>query len=204
MVIPGLGFRWCWTQEGKELTSIAVRTDSDRVTLSYRYRRNDGQLWKVTEYSVRVEWTRCNYGGARAWFRCPARGCGRRVAILYLGGEVFACRHCHQLAYECQREQAHHRALRRAQAIRQRLGWTGNICVPFPRKPRYMHWNTYERLLSVHREAYASSLPPNLRRLIGMAPKAFQLNRLGQKNSVPAASQNELRVQPKSTVQRER
>jgi hypothetical protein len=41
------------------------------------------------EYAVLLEWTRCHYGGERAWFRCPVIGCGRRVAILY-GGAIFA------------------------------------------------------------------------------------------------------------------
>ena len=60
----------------------------------------------------------------RVWFRCPARGCGRRVAVLYSGG-IFACRLCYQLVYETQRELPHYRALRRAQAIRMKLGGSG-------------------------------------------------------------------------------
>jgi hypothetical protein len=31
-------------------------------------------------------------------------GCGQRVAILY-GGDIFACRHCYQLAYPSAREE---------------------------------------------------------------------------------------------------
>jgi hypothetical protein len=49
---------------------------------------------------VGVEWTACNYGGVRAWFRCLNAGCRRRVAILYShNGDSFACRHCLDLAY---------------------------------------------------------------------------------------------------------
>ena len=48
---------------------------------------------KDEHYAVRIVRTVCNLGGSRAWFICPAVGCGRRVAILY-GGGIFACRHC--------------------------------------------------------------------------------------------------------------
>ena len=51
------------------------------------------------DYRVGLEWTPCNYGGSRVWFRCPSSH--RRVAVIY-GGKVFACRHCHRLAYDCQ------------------------------------------------------------------------------------------------------
>jgi hypothetical protein len=47
--------------------------------------------------TAKFEWTRCNYGGRRAWLRCPTKECGRRVAILYAGDTV-ACRRCHDLA----------------------------------------------------------------------------------------------------------
>ena len=60
------------------------------------------------------------------------------MAILY-GGIIFACRHCHQLAYECQREPPHYRALNRAQAIREKLGGSGSMADPFPSKPKGMH-----------------------------------------------------------------
>ncbi len=90
--------------------------------------------------------TRCNYGGPRPWLLRPARGCDRRVAVLY-GGRIFACRHCHQLAYESQRERDYERALRRAQTIQERIG-SGNGCVDdgLGGKPRGMHWSTYQRL----------------------------------------------------------
>ena len=52
--------------------------------------------------AVRIVRTPCRLGGSRAWFICPAVGCGRRVAILY-GGGIFACRHCYDLAYDSSR-----------------------------------------------------------------------------------------------------
>jgi hypothetical protein len=149
---------WQWSREGEVVASIQVRNEQDRVWLVYRHRGNDGP-WKDENYPVTVEWTRCNYGGARAWFRCPASGCGRRVAILY-GGEIFACRHCYQLAYDSQREAPHDRAVTRAQAIRRKLGGTVNLFERFPEKPNGMHWSTYQRLYMEAEEAKNQSWPP--------------------------------------------
>ena len=49
--------------------------------------------------------------------------------------------------------------MRRAQAIRERLGATRNLCLPFPDKPKGMHWQTYFRLFREHQEADGASLP---------------------------------------------
>jgi hypothetical protein len=153
------------------------------VILSYNYRADDRDPWQHLEYPVRIEWTRCNYGGARAWFRCPSRECDRRVAILYLGS-IFACRHCYQLAYSCQREPPHYRAINRAQAILEKLGGSGNMCEPFPKKPKGMHWRTYARLFFAYKDEDAHCLPPSLRRLKARTPNAFQIATRGQRNNV--------------------
>ena len=98
-----------------------MRAEQDRVILIYRRRSGDGD-WRDEHYAVRIVRTPCNLGGWRAWFICPAVGCGRRVAILY-GGAIFACRRCYQLAYASSREDAGGRATRRADRLRARLGW---------------------------------------------------------------------------------
>ena len=36
------------------------------------------------KYPIQLDWTPCHYGGSRPWFRCPTKGCGLRVAILYV------------------------------------------------------------------------------------------------------------------------
>jgi hypothetical protein len=89
--------------------------------------------------------TACHLGGARVWFRCPAQGCGRRVALLY-GGKVFACRQCHQLAYPSQRERPFERYQRRAEKIMSRLGWSSDDDRYLLGKPKGMHWRTYRKL----------------------------------------------------------
>lgn len=141
---PGRRFSWLWMRENQEVASINVSSEQDRVILSYRHRANPEENWRTEEYPVSLEWTRCHYGGRRIWFLCP-RGCGRRVAILH-GGDIFACRHCHRLAYESQQSGDYRRALSQAQAIRTKLGGPANITLPFPAKPKGMHWRTYQRL----------------------------------------------------------
>jgi hypothetical protein len=54
-------------------------------------------------YDIPLTTTPCRYGGKRYWFICPmsrsGRYCGRRVAKIYLGDSLFACRHCYGLTY---------------------------------------------------------------------------------------------------------
>jgi hypothetical protein len=143
LLATGHYFHWSWTRNGERIASIGVRVQSETVTLIYTHSRWDSEP-RAMEYAVNLERTSCYYGGERAWFRCPARGCGRRVAILYSAG-CFVCRHCLQLAYESQREQPHYRALHKAQGIHEKLGGTGIIDDPVF-KPKGMHWRTFERL----------------------------------------------------------
>ena len=153
---PGRAFGWQWTRNGEELASIQIRTEVDRVMLSYCSRNNGGE-WQPMEYPVTLEWTPCHLGGRRAWFRCPATGCGRRVAILY-GGTIFACRHCYRLVYASQREAEDDRARRRAEKIRRLLGWPAGIANPDGGKPKGMHWRTFERLTAAHDACAETSL----------------------------------------------
>jgi hypothetical protein len=138
--------------------------------LSYRCLSPESE-WQRVEQPVQLEWTPRNYGGHRAWFRCPAESCGRRVAILYFVA-VFACRR-HQLVYWSQRCSASEASMRRAQAIRQRLGGSRNLYDPFPPKPEKMHGKTYSRLRLLHDAADANSWPTRFRRRAQTAARAF-------------------------------
>ena len=152
---PGQSFNWQWTRNGEPVANINIRTGTDRVTLDYRQRDRGGE-WKAMNYPVGVTWTPCNYGGQRAWWICPAVGCGRRVAVLY-GGSVYACRHCHKLAYRTQREKAHERAGSKADKLRDRLGWDAGILNGNGGKPKGMHLATFDRLEAQH-DALVSQL----------------------------------------------
>jgi len=122
--------------------------DFDKKTkgslVDYRHRRG-GEDWQDESYPVYLDWTTAHLDGKRTWFRCPADGCGQRVAILY-GGGIFACRHCYQLTYPSQRNTDYDRMARRADRIRDKLGWEPG-CLNGPgAKPKGMHWSTFERL----------------------------------------------------------
>jgi hypothetical protein len=140
---PGARFDWTWKRRGKVVATIGICVEEDRVRLRYAYQHRGGTATEQ-DYSVRLARTPCRYGGTRPWFLCPC--CARRVAILYLGNPVFACRHCWQLTYPSQKENVADRADRRANAIRKRLGWPAGIANPFGGKPKGMHWRTYQRL----------------------------------------------------------
>jgi hypothetical protein len=157
----GQTFSWAWTSAGAPSGSIRVHTQPDALILSYCTRHFLGDV-KDTEQRVPITWTACHFGGRRPWFICSARVdgryCGRRVAVLYLGGEVFACRKCCGLAYESQQGGLQFRKLRKAQAIRLLLGGIPDPFAPFPAKPRRMHLRTYRRLRAQTRAAEAISL----------------------------------------------
>lgn len=54
------------------------------------------------EYNIPLVTTLCNYGGIRYWFECLF--CKRRVGVIYLRADRFACRHCQFLTYESKLE----------------------------------------------------------------------------------------------------
>jgi hypothetical protein len=151
-----------WLRGEREIGSIGGVVEGtqtpERVILSYRHRRGPGGEWEDIREPVLLAWTACNFGGERPWFICPGAGCGRRVAILYGPGRYFLCRHCYDLVYESQRDNAMYRALHKAQSIRERLGGSANMMEPFPERPKGMHWSTYNRLWWEHHEAEMAQL----------------------------------------------
>lgn len=163
LLIPGYSFGWQWVVDGEIKASIQVMAETDHIILSYRHRIGTAD-WASKEYPVRLVWTPCAFGGKRAWFLCPAQGCGRRVAVLY-GGGIFACRHCHKLAYPSQRETPDDRLLRRADGIRARLGWDLGILNASGCKPKGMHWRTFICLIEEHNRLVIQVLAGMNRRL---------------------------------------
>jgi hypothetical protein len=140
---------WQWSRDGEKVASINLRTDHDRLDLTYRVRIGSGEWGDVTE-SIRIVRLPCRFGGTRPFFICPGvvngTVCGRRVANLHGPGRYFLCRHCYRLANACQSEGGWDRTLRRASKIRQRLGGDSGMAAPFPPKPKGMWRRTYERL----------------------------------------------------------
>jgi hypothetical protein len=167
LLAPGRFFGWNWYRNDEKAASIQIHTQIDRVVLDYRHRKGEEE-WKSQHYPVMLDWTACNLGGRRAWFLCPASGCRRRVALLYIGGSgIFACRHCYQLAYACQRETPDDRSARRADKIRDRLKWKRGILNGKGCKPKGMHWSTYQRLTAQH-DAYVDVSLVGIARRLGI------------------------------------
>lgn len=148
LLSPGCRFIWKWICNSEELARISIRAELDQIILNYRCRRSDSD-WQTMAYPVMLTWTACAFGGARPWFLCPSNECGRRVAMLF-GGSMFACRHCHALAYKSQRETEGERATRRAELIRHRLGWEPGFLNEQGGKPKGMHRRTFEQLQADH------------------------------------------------------
>lgn len=149
-LLDGLDYGWSWSRNGTKLATIHLTVHSDQVLMHYSRCLRNGQ-WDNSISKVSLERTPCHLGGERVWWRCPEPSCGRRVAVLY-GGDRIACRHCHDLAYRCQRESAEDRAARQANKIRRKLGWMVGI-LNFPGgKPKGMHWKTFARLQAIHDE----------------------------------------------------
>lgn len=170
LLAPGRFSTWLWSHNGQPTATICFRAEEDRLVLSYNIRNTHqvGGEWEAMNYPVLLDWTSCGFGGWRVWWRCPAQGCGRRVAVLY-GGRVFACRRCNRLAYRSQRERQDDRAARRADRIRRRLGWDAGILNPNGPKPKGMHWRTFERLEREH-DAHVNAA------LVGMAHRMGLVN----------------------------
>ncbi len=67
-------------------------------------RLSSGTAQQPLDYHIKLETTTCYFGGVRYWFLCPiitevGKNCGRRVAVLYKGGDYFGCRYCYNLTY---------------------------------------------------------------------------------------------------------
>jgi hypothetical protein len=154
---------WQWTRDGKQIASINLRGERDRLHLSYRVRVGGGE-WQDVAETVRFVHVACRLGGERPYFICPGvvngSTCGRRVAKLYQGGRYFLCRHCYRLGYASQSEGPCDRARRRADRIKESLGGAAGLASPFPPRPKGMWRRTYRHLegQSLEREMRAEKL----------------------------------------------
>jgi hypothetical protein len=136
---------------------IVVETRPGAIELFYVIPHNE-QPPEDVRTTVPLSWSSCNYGEKRPWFICPGKGCGRRVAKLYLADKYFLCRHCHNLTYSSRRQSKAFRLLDKAQKICQRLGANNCNDLCDTPKPKAMHWRTYERLVEEAQETELESL----------------------------------------------
>lgn len=133
-----------------------MRSTEDYLTIRV-YGRSPRELERM---GVELAWTPCHLGGRRPWMICP--NCGRPVGVLYSDFLTLACRRCRGLFYPSTREHPIFRHIRRAQALRCRLGGSADLREPIPPKPARRHWHVYlrsARRIAAVEERIAMALP---------------------------------------------
>lgn len=145
-------FNWRWTDSysGEERGSIGVAVAGDVATLTFT--ANDTRV----EQFIFLDRTACNYGGARPWFTCPR--CRRRVAVLYLRGARFTCRHCGNIVYSSQSEDLIGRTWRVQQKLERRIGVDGERVKGLHETTRLRLWEKIERCEELRDQAIAAFL----------------------------------------------
>lgn len=135
---------WVWSQDGEQKSSVSYEINTlDEYSPYLRVHYTNTKTQEKHDYKINLSTTSLNYGGKRWWFHCPARGCGKRVGVLYLA-TIFACRHCYNLAYPTQNESPAYRILSQARKIHKQLG--GDGCIDdWIEKPKGMHHKTFEQ-----------------------------------------------------------
>lgn len=98
-----------WGKTGSIGIDVKVSDEEKSARLSYTITRRSSGKKDDFDYKVWILTSPCYFGGVRYWFRCPAAGCGRRVAKLYRGQDIFACRHCYHLTYASRNESSTYR-----------------------------------------------------------------------------------------------
>ncbi|WP_417495615.1 hypothetical protein [Maricaulis sp.] len=137
-----LTWQWTWTNGQESTIGIIGHGRCEGVTLAYQYYPSSGCEPVPVRIMVRVEWMPCHFGGERVWWLCP--NCQRRCLKLYGWGGRHACRACQHIGYATQQEKHRDRIQSRANRVRKKLGGEPGV-ESFPRKPKGMHWRTYER-----------------------------------------------------------
>jgi hypothetical protein len=175
---------WEWTRAGETTASIQIAGGRDAVTLSYCSRAS-GEDWQSVTQRVPIWWTACRFGGERPWFVCVVHAngvyCGRRVAKLYVGGRLFACRHCYRLGYAVQRDAPMDRAHSQLARLHRKLAadYDGPDMPP-PPKPKWMRWHTYSRIatqIEAGQERLDAVFFVGARRLLARADRSEQRKR---------------------------
>lgn len=127
---------------GNESGGLTLIAGPGGVRLIYRTRSYHEPDWQDIDEFIQFTFTDTNFGGRRKWFECPS--CHYACRVLY-GGKYYRCRKCHNLKYDSQYEQSWSRSLAQARKLRMKLGGEASTDLPFPLKPKGMHWKTYWR-----------------------------------------------------------
>ncbi len=118
------------------------------VTFRYAISSRSRQAVRVVCH-VALEWLPCRFGGQRPYFVCPR--CGKRATVVRLTWHGVACRRCIGAGYLSQSLSRIDRLQRKAAKAKAKLPRDG-------RKPKWMHWNTFDRLIEEERRRRAEAL----------------------------------------------
>lgn len=133
-----------WSCQGEKTAAIDYQVKENGILLIYNHLNNTTKEWEAIRQFVFFDYTACHYGGQRTWLLCTE--CNRRVTAIHVTGKYFLCRHCSGLNYQSQHLDYFDRQLSKAQGIRTKLGGSANLAIPFPERPKGMHWKTYRKL----------------------------------------------------------
>jgi hypothetical protein len=175
---------WEWHYQDGSTASMSVAGGREAIRLNYRIGTHSEE-WQSVIQRIPIRWTSCRFGGERPWFVCDAHTngvyCGRRVAKLYGGGRLFACRYCYRLGYAIQRrgpvDSAHHNLARLHRKLRSDYD---SPDMPPPPKPKWMRWRTYSRIteqIEAGQERLDVVFTVGAQRLLGRLEKSAQPRR---------------------------
>ena len=102
---PGLFNVLSWSCRGQHVGSVGYTVCNDSLRFDYTVTPYDAPDKPIKfDYHVYIERCPRHFGGCQNYFLCPQ--CTRRCAVIYMpdGARKFACRHCHDLNYNCQQQ----------------------------------------------------------------------------------------------------
>jgi hypothetical protein len=100
--------RWTWGYSLTPHSEVAFFRvdDAERPVAVVMVPKTIETGWDVQiAYAIRLDWTPCNFGGARPWFLCGlvtgGKTCNSRARIIYkpYNALYFGCRGCWRLSY---------------------------------------------------------------------------------------------------------
>ena len=74
--------------------------ECQKLSFQYLNHTSVGSFIEVNSQFIETTKSKCNYGGDRIWFLCPA--CNLRIGTLYCRplNSQFLCRNCNNLTYQ--------------------------------------------------------------------------------------------------------
>lgn len=184
----GEGVIW-WGDRDDPDARVAVITEGDadledetrpaQIRLRYTVTRCRTDESREYNYPIPLEYTECNFGGYRPWFRCPKCRDRRRKLYFPPGRERLLCRECYDLGYRSSRtsgdelkqaELRYKRAFEKADKENRRPHPNGNRGPFFPDRPKGMHHDTFEELCKAvdeAREGWHNTMERRMRELLG-------------------------------------